>query len=130
MKLQAKLVQVKKAPKGSAVGYGGTAVLEQDTHLGVVILGYSDGIPRHASSAVGVSFNGVKAPLVGRVSMDQITVDLGPNSTAKAGDYVTVFGGNDGGYSIDDWANACQTINYEFVTRIACRVSRVYVPIQ
>ena len=62
MKLKAKLVQVKKAPKGSAVGYGGTAVLEQDTHLGVVLLGYSDGIPRHASSARGVSFDGAKAP--------------------------------------------------------------------
>ena len=126
MKLKAKLVQIKKASKGSAVGYGGTQVLEEDTYLGVVILGYSDGIPRHASNAVGVSFNGVKAPLVGRVSMDQISVDLGPNPIAKAGDYVTVFGGNDGGYSIDDWANACKTINYELVTRIARRVRRVY----
>ena len=68
----------------------------------------------------------MKAPLVGRVSMDQISVDLGPNPIAKAGDYVTVFGGNDGGYSIDDWANACKTINYELVTRIARRVRRVY----
>ncbi len=131
MTLKAKLVQVKKAPKGSAVGYGGTEVLQQDTHLGVVLVGYSDGIPRHASnSSAGVSFNEVKAPLVGRVSMDQISVDLGPDTTAKAGDYVTVFGGGgkDGGlYSIDDWATACHTINYEFVTRIASRVKRIYI---
>ena len=127
MQLKAKVVQVKKVSKGSAVGYGGTQVLKEDTHLGVVMLGYSDGIPRHATSAVGVSFNGVKAPLVGRVSMDQISVDLGAATpTVKAGDYATVFGGVDGGYSIDDWANACKTINYELVTRIARRVRRVY----
>jgi alanine racemase len=59
--------------------------------------------------------------------MDQISVDLGAATpTVKAGDYATVFGGVDGGYSIDDWANACKTINYELVTRIARRVRRVY----
>ena len=57
----------------------------------MVIVGYSDGIPRNASNAVGVSFNGMKAPLVGRVSMDQISVNLGINTIAKAGDYVTVL---------------------------------------
>jgi alanine racemase len=124
MTLTSKLVQVKKAPKGSSVGYGGTAVLEEDTYIGVVMLGYADGIPRVATSAAGVSFGGVKAPLLGRVSMDQITVDLGLETTAKAGDYVTVFG--EGGYSVDDWATASGTINYEVVTRVASRVPRVY----
>ena len=57
--------------------------------------------------------------------MDQISVDLGPNTTAKAGDHVTVFGGE--AYSIDDWASACQTINYELMTRLASRVNRIYI---
>ena len=125
MTLKAKLSLVKKAPKGSAVGYGGTAILKSDTYLGVVVLGYSDGIPRRTSDAAGVSIEGVRAPLVGRVSMDQFVVDLGPQTSAQAGDYVTVFGAD--GYSIDDWANAASTINYEIVTRIASRVQRIYV---
>ena len=111
MTLKAKLSLVKKAPKGSAVGYGGTAILKSDTYLGVVVLGYSDGIPRRTSDAAGVSIEGVRAPLVGRVSMDQFVVDLGPQSSAQAGDYVTVFGADC--YSIDEWANAASTINYK-----------------
>lgn len=125
MTLKAKLSLVKKAPKGSAVGYGGTAILKEDTQLGIVVLGYSDGIPRGTGSAAGVFIKGRKAPLVGRVSMDQFVVDLGADTTAEAGEYVTVFGGD--GYSIDEWASAAQTINYEIVTRIASRVQRIYV---
>lgn len=125
MTLKAKLSLVKKAPKGSAVGYGGTAILKSDTHLGVIVMGYSDGIPRGTSHAAGVSVAGVRAPLVGRVSMDQFVVDLGSHTSAQAGDYVTVFGGE--GYSIDEWASAASTINYEIVTRIASRVQRIYV---
>ncbi len=124
MTLRAKLALVKEAPAGSAVGYGGTAILKNDTKLGVVVLGYSDGIPRNATSDAGVSFAGARAPLVGRVSMDQFVVNLGISSEAKSGDYVTVFG--EDGYSIDEWASACGTINYEIVTRIAPRVHRIY----
>ena len=58
--------------------------------------------------------------------MDQFVVDLGPDSTAVSGDMAEVFGLN--GYSIDEWAAACNTINYEIVTRIASRVPRVYAP--
>ena len=125
MLLKAKLSLVKFAPKGSAVGYGGTSILREDTHLGVVVMGYSDGIPRNTSAQAGVYVAGKRAPLVGRVSMDQFVVDLGSSTEAKAGDYVTVFGGE--GYSIDEWALAAGTINYEIVTRIASRVPRMYV---
>jgi alanine racemase len=129
MTLKAKLSLVKEAPKGSAVGYGGTAILNEDTKLGIVVLGYSDGIPRNTSANAGVSFNGKKAPIVGRVSMDQFVVNLGSDSPALSGDYVTVFGGipEEEGYSIDEWAAAASTINYEIVTRIASRVPRIYV---
>jgi len=88
-------------------------------------MGYADGIPRSTTSKAGVWIGDNRAPLVGRVSMDQFVVDLGPITTARAGDYVTVFGGE--GYSIDEWAAAAGTINYEIVTRIASRVPRIYV---
>lgn len=122
--VKAQLHLVKDAMAGDAVGYGGSEVLTHDTRLGIVAMGYSDGLPRGTSNAAGVFINGVRAPLVGRISMDQCVVDLGPDSTALAGEYVTVMGGN--GYSIDEWASAAGTINYEIVTRLATRVPRIY----
>ena len=124
MTLKAKLHLVKSVPAGSAVGYGGTAVTGTATKIGIVAMGYSDGIPRNTSSAAGVSFKGQRAPILGRVSMDQFVVDLGITSEAVTGDEVTVFGEN--GYSVDEWAAAAGTINYEIVTRIASRVPRIY----
>jgi alanine racemase len=115
---------VKAAQAGDVVGYGGTEVLKRDTKLGVIVMGYSDGLPRTTNNSVGVYFDGRRAPLVGRISMDQCVVDLGAETSAEAGDYVTVIGGD--GYSIDEWAAASGTINYEIVTRIASRVPRVY----
>jgi alanine racemase len=127
MKLKAKLNLVKKVKSGSTVGYGATEVVKQDTKLGVVTLGYADGIPRNANNLAGVFVCGKRAPLIGRVSMDQFVVDLGIESLAKTGDEVIVFGaGNDGEYTIDEWAKACGTINYEIVTRIGPRVPRIY----
>jgi len=87
-------------------------------------MGYSDGIPRNTSSAAGVYAAGRRAPIIGRVSMDQFVVDLGADSNAVSGEIVEVFGPL--GYSIDDWAAASGTINYEIVTRIATRVPRIY----
>ena len=124
MTIKAQLHLVKRAKAGDAGGYGGSEVLTHDTKLGVVAMGYSDGLPRSTSNSVGVSFAGRKASLVGRISMDQCVVDLGLDSDAQAGDYVTVMGGD--GYSIDEWAAAANTINYEIVTRIAPRVPRIY----
>ena len=124
MTIRAKIHLVKDAKAGDAVGYGGTEVLQSDTKLGVIVMGYSDGLPRSANNSAGVFFDGRFAPLVGRISMDQCVVDLGPDSRAEAGDYVTVMGGD--GYSIDEWAKAAGTINYEIVTRIAARVPRIY----
>ncbi|MEJ0014917.1 MAG: alanine racemase [Actinomycetota bacterium] len=124
MTIKAQLHLVKAAKAGDAIGYGGTEILTQDTKLGIVVIGYSDGLPRSTSNKAGVFYDGRRAPLVGRISMDQCVVDLGLDSNAKAGDYVTVMGGD--GYSIDEWAAAANTINYEIVTRIASRVPRIY----
>ena len=128
MQLRAKLHLVKKVPSGSPIGYGATAVTTRDTVLGIVAMGYADGIPRIAKAA-GVFIDGKRAPIIGRVSMDQFVVDLGPDSTAKSGDWAVVFGdGRQGEYTADDWAAASLSINYEIVTRIGPRVPRIYAP--
>ena len=99
---------------------------DRDTKLGVVAMGYADGIPRVAQGA-GIFFQGERAPIIGRVSMDQFVVDLGPNSQAISGDWVEVFGdGSNGGYTAEDWGSASGSINYEIVTRIGPRVPRIY----
>ena len=128
MQLRAKLHLVKKVPAGSPVGYGASETTSRETYLGVVAMGYADGIPRIAHEA-GVFVNGQKAPIIGRVSMDQFVVDLGPQTTAQSGDWVIVFGdGSHGEYTADDWGAASGSINYEIVTRIGPRVPRIYAP--
>ncbi len=126
MTLRAKLHVVKDVLAGTPVGYGALASTISDTKLGVVVMGYADGIPRIAQGA-GVFFDGKRAPIIGRVSMDQFVVDLGATSLAKGGDWVTIFGaGSEGEYTADDWGRASLSINYEIVTRIASRVPRIY----
>ena len=136
MTLKAQLQLVKDVPAGATVGYGATAVVERDTKLGVVAMGYGDGIPRNARASVnasddlsvGVFVDGKRAPIIGRVSMDQFVVDLGRESRAQTGDLVIVFGsGATGEYTADDWARAAGTIGYEIVTRIGPRVPRICV---
>jgi len=127
MKLKAKLNLVKDVKAGASVGYGGTAVIKSDTKLGVVALGYADGIPRNTNNQAGIFVDKKRAPIIGRVSMDQFVVDLGITSTAKTGDEVIVFGdGSSGEYTVDEWAKAANTINYEIITRIGPRVPRIY----
>lgn len=122
MKVRAKLVLVKEMPAGHPIGYGATVITDRATKIGIVGMGYADGIPRNAKGA-GVTFNSESAPLIGRVSMDQFAVDLGPDSKAKSGDWVTVIGEN---YDAYEWAKACQTIHYEITTRMAPRIIRTY----
>lgn len=126
MSVKAKVVSIKKVPKGVPVGYGGSSTTLFDTKLAVVCMGYADGIPRIADQRVGVTINGQKAPLIGRVSMDQMVVDLGPNSLAKPGDWAVIFGAGPSDYSVAEWAEASQTIPYEIMTRIASRIPRIY----
>jgi alanine racemase len=128
MQLRAQLHLVKSVPANTPVGYGATAHTVRDTKLGVVAMGYADGIPRIAQGA-GVFIDGMRAPIIGRVSMDQFVVDLGPDATAQSGDWVIVFGdGSRGEYTADDWGAASKSINYEIVTRIGPRVPRIYAP--
>jgi alanine racemase len=126
MTLRAKLHLVKDVPAHSPVGYGATAITDRYTKLGIVAMGYADGIPRIAQGA-GIFVRGTRAPIIGRVSMDQFVVDLGPDSAAISGEWVEVFGdGIAGGYTAEDWGSASGSINYEIVTRIGPRVPRIY----
>ena len=133
MSIRARIHLVKDVPAGSQVGYGGSAITKVDTKLGVIAMGYSDGIPRNANSDAGVLVGNKRAPIIGRVSMDQFVVDLGSDSSAKAGDWAYIIGSNPSdsytsasSYTADSWASASATINYEIVTRIAARVKRIY----
>lgn len=126
MELRAKLHLVKQVPAGAPVGYGATAITHRATVLGIVAMGYADGIPR-VSQGVGIFHGKERAPIIGRVSMDQFVVDLGPDSKAQSGDEVIVFGaGAEGEYTADDWGKSSGSINYEIVTRIGPRVHRIY----
>jgi alanine racemase len=126
MQLRAALYLVKDVPADTPVGYGATESTSTETKLGVVAMGYADGIPRVARGA-GIWFAGKRAPIIGRVSMDQFVVDMGAASRAKSGDWVVIFGnGSHSEYTADDWGAASGSINYEIVTRIGPRVPRIY----
>jgi alanine racemase len=126
MTLSASLALVKRVPGGHGVGYGHAYTTPGDTTLGLVPLGYGDGLPRHASGAGPVLVAGKWRTVAGRVAMDQFVVDLGGDHAA-AGDHVILFGpGDHGEPTAEDWARAAGTISYEIVTRISARVPRVY----
>ncbi|NCD15843.1 MAG: alanine racemase [Actinobacteria bacterium] len=125
MRLEAELTLVKRVPAGTPVSYGHTATVGETT-LGVVPLGYADGVPRQASNrGATVGVGGRTAPVVGRICMDQFVVDLGPDAPEAAGDRVTVWG--PGGPAVEDWARAAGTINYTITTQVGPRVPRVHV---
>ena len=128
MTLSADLAATKRIPAGQGLSYGHQYVTSQDTTVGLVPLGYADGIPRNATNVGPVSLGGVRHTVSGRVCMDQFIVDLGPQSQARAGDLVTLFGpGGSGEPTAQDWAEATATISYEIVTRIGARVPRIHI---
>lgn len=127
MRLSASLALVKHVPGGHGVSYGHHYVTPGETTLGLVPLGYGDGIPRHASGTGPVLVGGKWRTVAGRVAMDQFVVDLGGDEPA-AGSEAVLFGPGDRGEpTAEDWAQAAGTIAYEIVTRIGSRVPRVYV---
>ncbi|MFJ4671751.1 alanine racemase [Kitasatospora purpeofusca] len=127
MALTARLALVKHVPGGHGVSYGHHYTTPGPTTLGLVPVGYGDGIPRHASGIGPVQVDGKWRTVAGRVAMDQFVVDLG-GDTPPIGDEVLVFGSGDRGEpTAEDWGRACGTISYEIVTRIGSRVPRRYV---
>lgn len=119
MSLYSQLISVKKIAKGESVGYSGTWVSNADTQIGVVAIGYGDGYSRYTRSGAPVLVNGKRVSLIGRVSMDMITVDLGLQSKAKIGDKVTLWGD---GLSVEEIARYSNTIPYTLLCGITQRV--------
>jgi alanine racemase len=124
MTLRARLSLVKRVPAGTGVSYGHRYTTTRETTLGLVPLGYADGIPRAAIGLSLVSARGRRWPIAGTVCMDQIVVDFGDEPVGE-GDEVVLFGpGDDGEPTAQEWGEALGTISYEIVTGISARVPR------
>jgi alanine racemase len=123
MTLKSKLISVKRLPVGSPIGYGSRYTLDADSRIGVISCGYGDGYPRHAPSGTPVLINGMYVPLIGRVSMDLITVDLG-EVRAEVGDDVILWGADN---PIENIAEMSDTIAYELICGITPRVERIFI---
>ncbi len=124
MTLTAPLVSVRRARAGTAVGYGHAHRLTATTHLGLLPLGYADGLPRQASGRAEVHHRGRRRPIVGLISMDQAVVDLGPDG-GEPGETVTVFGPGDLGEPTPaEWAEWACTLEHAIVTGLGARVAR------
>ncbi|NOQ34771.1 MAG: alanine racemase [Methylococcaceae bacterium] len=119
MSLYSQLIAIKEIQKGETVGYSGTWAAEKTTRVGVVAIGYADGYPRHAKIGTPVLVNGQRVPLIGRVSMDMITVDLSSLSNAKTYDPVTLWGE---GLAVEEIAIFADTIPYTLVCGVTQRV--------
>lgn len=119
MTLSTRLIAVNRVPRGEAVGYGGTWVCPEDMPVGVAAVGYGDGYLRSLPSGTPVLVNGQRVPLVGRVSMDLISVDLRTQPDARPGDEVVLWGR---GLPVEEPAQLAGTIPYELVCRVAQRV--------
>ncbi|MER5658474.1 alanine racemase [Streptomyces sp. NPDC002131] len=129
MTLSASLALIKHAPAGHGVSYGHHYVTPGETTLGLVPVGYADGIPRHASGTGPVLVAGKWRTVAGRVAMDQFVVDLGGDEPEPGAQAVLFGPGDRGEPTAEDWALAAGTIAYEIVTRIGTRVPRVYVKV-
>lgn len=124
MTLRSQLIAVRNVQAGESVGYGQDWIAEQDTTIGTVAIGYGDGYPRQAPSGTPVWIEGKLYPLAGRVSMDMLAVDLGPNSNLDVGAEVELWGEN---VSADEIAKRCNTISYELFCQLTPRVPKKYL---
>ena len=129
MTLQARVILTKRVPAGTAVSYGHEWVAPRSTTLALVPLGFADGVPRRAGPQASVLIGGRRAPVAGRISMDQLVVDVGDLPVA-VGDVATVFGpGTAGEPTVDDWARWADTNPHEVLTGVGARVPRRYLPV-
>ena len=123
MELVSYVAEVKPCAPGQSAGYGRKFVAGRDTWLGTIPIGYADGVRRALANNAEVVVDGRRVPLVGSVSMDNITVDLGPDTTVERGAPAVLIGG---GVLAEEWARRLQTINYEVTCGISARVPREY----
>ena len=133
MTLESRISLIKRIPAGQGVSYNHTWAAAEDTYLGVVPAGYADGVPRALSGRLGVHVNGRLFPNVGRICMDQLVIDLGPDGGGVAeGDRAILFGPQSAAAGVPvptakDWADGVGTIDYEIISRVGSRAVRRYV---
>ena len=128
LSVTAPLVMIKKVPAGTGISYEHQAITYEPRHLGLIPLGYADGIPKGISGRPVVSVGGRRVPVIGKVCMDQFMVDLGPDPTGfEVGDTAVLFGDPaSGAASADDWGAAIGSHGDEIINRIAPRLPRSY----
>ena len=124
MTLASKIIATQSLVAGDTVGYGSSFTADAPLRIGIVACGYADGYPRHCSTGTPVLVHGVRCRMVGRVSMDMITVDLTPVPGAGMGSEVTLWGRSSSGavLPIDEVAQAGGTVGYELMCALALRV--------
>ncbi|MDX1298799.1 MAG: alanine racemase [Pseudomonas sp.] len=127
MSLTAQLIACRDVAVGETVGYGGSWCAERPSRIGTVSCGYADGYPRHAPAGTPVMVRGQRVALVGRVSMDMLTVDLTDLPDAAVGDVVELWGAQ---LPVDEVARAAGTIGYELLSKVTARVPRRYAATQ
>ncbi len=123
MTLKSKLMAIKECQQGDVIGYNCTYTCPQKMKIGIVAIGYGDGYPRHASSGTPTLIRQIECPLVGRVSMDMIAVDLSDCPDALVSDEVVLWGQ---GLPVERIAKAADTIAYELLCGVSSRVEFVY----
>lgn len=124
MTLQTELIAIHNLKAGDAVGYGSTYQCTHPMKVGVVAIGYGDGYPRNAKTGTPTLINGKRCPIVGRVSMDMLTVDLSNSPTSKIGDTVTLWGE---GLPVEEIAPYTGHISYDLLTLLQQRVKYRFI---
>lgn len=128
MELKSHITYVKDVPAGAAISYGGTYVADKKKRVATIPVGYADGYPRRLSNKGWVLIHGKKAPILGRVCMDQFMADVTEIDNVKKGDEVTLLGRDgDEFISIEEMGDLCGRFSYEFACDISPRVPRVYI---
>ena len=128
MELKSHITYVKDVPAGAAISYGGTYVADKKKRVATIPVGYADGYPRQLSNKGWVLIHGKKAPILGRVCMDQFMVDVTEIDDVKKNDEVTLIGRDgDEFISIEEMGDLCGRFSYEFACDISPRVPRVYI---
>lgn len=119
MTVQTRLISVREAQKDTALGYGARFICPEDMPIGIIAMGYGDGYPRSARDGTPVLINGIRCPIIGRVSMDMITIDLRPCPQARVNDLVVLWGEN---LPIEEVAQYTDNCPYDILTAVQARV--------
>lgn len=127
LELKSRIVHLKKLPAGRSISYGGTYTTSDDEMIATIPIGYGDGYPRGLSNKGYVLIHGQKAPIRGRVCMDQFMVDVSKIENVKDGDEVVLIGmQNDSQITVEELSELCGRFNYEFVCDLGKRIPRVF----